>query len=74
MPSSNRFAREIAARDGDLVEDATLTRIASILGDSSAAAAALRDLERRRVEGEDAACYLARGVYLVGPRRTSPSQ
>ena len=42
-------------------------RSAHILGDSSAAASALDELERRRVSGEDVSIYLIDRVWVVGP-------
>lgn len=45
----------------------TLRRVAGIIGPSSAAAAALTDLERRTAEGEDARCYQIGQTFVVGP-------
>jgi hypothetical protein len=42
-------------------------RIAHIMGPSSAAAHALRELERRRAFGEKAALFLIGKSFVVGP-------
>lgn len=42
-------------------------RIAHIIGNSSAAAAALVDLERRLAAGENAAIFMVDGSFIVGP-------
>jgi len=51
------------------ISEAYLTRVAYILGESSAAAKALMDAERRRTLGEDVAFYHDEGsqVIFVGP-------
>ncbi len=51
-----------------LIEDATAKRIAHILGDQSGMAQAIRDVERRRSEGEEAYIWKAGTMILVGPR------
>jgi nitrogenase molybdenum-iron protein alpha/beta subunit len=51
-------------------DDDFLRRVAEILGNSSAAAKAIAERERRRNLGEDAVIYWVRdkGVIYVGPR------
>ena len=42
-------------------------RIADIIGPFSAAARALKDVARRRAEGEDVMIYRSLSLWLVGP-------
>ena len=45
-------------------------RLAKIMGERSAAALALIELERRKAAGEDAVLLVAGSMILVGPRPT----
>lgn len=49
------------------VDEALLRRVARIVGPSSAAAAALAELERRRARGERPKCYRQGTTFFVGP-------
>ena len=49
-------------------DEAAIRRAAGILGESSAAARAIGDLDARRAAGEDASIYQQGAVLLVGPR------
>lgn len=55
--------------DKETTDDVALaSRVARILGSSSAAASALADFERRVAAGEDASIWCLRGTWIVGPR------
>lgn len=49
------------------VTEQTLERAAHILGPHSGAQQALADIVRRREAGENPACWLLHGTYIVGP-------
>lgn len=49
-------------------EEKTARLAAKILGNGSAAHAAICDLENRRIQGEDAVIWKSQGTYYVGPR------
>ncbi len=57
----------------ELIEDETAKRIAHIIGDQSGMAQAIREVERRRGEGEKVHIWKAGAMILVGrnPRRNA---
>jgi hypothetical protein len=59
---------EQAARLQRTNDEALAHRVAHIVGPNSAASAAVADLERRVISGEDATIYFRRGIWIVGPR------
>ncbi len=52
----------------ELIEDETAKRIAHIIGDQSGMAQAIREVERRRGEGEKVHIWKAGAIILVGPK------
>lgn len=45
-------------------------RLARIMGDSSATAIALRELKKRRADGEDVSLFILHSWIFVGPTNT----
>lgn len=60
--TDDRTLLELAAR-----EELVARRAAHILGEFSAAALAIKELERRRANGEDVFIFSHRQYWLVGP-------
>lgn len=50
---------------GNLVSEETLHRVARIMGQSSAAADAIKDVERRKAAGEDVVILVRGSAWLV---------
>jgi len=42
-------------------------KVASVMGEASAAARAIKELERRRAAGEEVVIYIDKRAWLVGP-------
>jgi hypothetical protein len=53
-------------------DEAHARRVAHILGESSAAAEALQELDQRRRAGEDVGIFLVGPRWIVGPKPGSP--
>jgi hypothetical protein len=48
-------------------DEAQAQKVAKIMGESSACATALREMERRRANGEDVHLWWAASTIIVGP-------
>jgi len=55
-------------RRGHLIEEEALSRVARIIGDSSSAALALRELQSRIAAGQQVECRMCGEWFVIGPK------